>query len=356
MGGVYAVIMAGGRGERFWPLSTSELPKPFVRLLGNTTLVQDTVARLEPWIPRERIFLSIGEQHSLVARGQLPQIPAENFIIEPVSRDTSACLGYCALHLERADPDAAMLALPADHFIGDTAAFRHTIEKGLANLEGASGVIFGITPTRPETGYGYIQAEKPALPSKAWPVIRFVEKPDAERAEQYCRTSGFFWNSGIFLWQNRTLLELFRRHMPGTAEGLDMLRPLLGKSGADAERFRVFSSLERLSIDFGIMEKTSGLRLVPAVFPWDDIGNWASLERALPADGAGNVSRGPFASLEARGCITYSDAGTVAVFGTTDLVIVQAHGKVLVCPKSRAPDLKKIAAALSKTCQGERSS
>jgi len=348
MAGVYAVIMAGGRGERFWPLSTDEIPKPFVPLLGSKSLIQDTAARLEPWIARDRLFVSIGEAQVPVARRQLPQIPADNFIIEPVGRDTCACIGYCALHLERIDPEAVMLALPADHFVGDNGAFRRTMEKGLRNLEGAAGIVFGIVPTRPETGYGYIQAEKPALSAEAWPVVRFVEKPDAARAEQYCKTGSFFWNSGMFIWSNRNLLRLFETHMPATWEGLNRLRPLLGKSDSAGERLRVFSGLERISIDFGIMEKTSGLRMVPAEFPWDDIGNWASLERALPADAGGNVSRGPFSGLDSDGCITYSDAGGVAAFGISNLVVVQAHGNVLVCPKDRAWDLKRLAAELLK--------
>ncbi len=346
---VYAVIMAGGRGERFWPLSTDEIPKPFVPLLGNTTLIQDTAARLESWIARERLLVSIGGAHSRIAREQLPQIPADNFIIEPVGRDTSACLGYCALHLERIDPDSVMLALPADHFIGDSEAFRRAIEKGVGSLAGSSGIVFGISPSRPETGYGYIQAEKPAVPVEAWPVVRFVEKPDASRARQYCMTGDFFWNSGIFIWENRVLLELFKAHMPRTWEGLSKLRPLIGRGDSSDERLRIFSGLERISIDFGIMEKTSGLRMVPADFAWDDIGNWASLERALQGDAGGNVSRGPFAGLDSNGCVTYSDAGEVAAFGVKDLVVVQAHGKVLVCPKDRASDLKKLAAALSKS-------
>jgi mannose-1-phosphate guanylyltransferase len=346
MARVYAVIMAGGRGERFWPLSTDEVPKPFLPLLGSSTLLQETVSRLQPLIPLERILLSVGEAHSRIARMQLPQLPEDNFIVEPVGRDTSACLGYCALHLERRDPDAVMFALPADHFISEPHAFRRTAEKGINSLEGAAAVIFGIVPTRADTGYGYILAEKPAIPADAWPVLRFFEKPDAERAAAYCRAGNFFWNSGMFIWKNRTLLELFQRYMPETWDGLCRLRPLLEKGEARDKRARIFSTLKRISIDYGILEKTAGLRLVPAEFPWDDIGNWASLGRALPGDSAGNVSRGPFAGLDADGCITFSDSGTVALFGVSDLVVVQAHGKVLVCPRNRAPDLKKLMTTL----------
>jgi len=346
MPNVYAVVMAGGRGERFWPLSTDERPKPFLPLLGTTTLLQDTVERLRPLIPLERILVSFGAAHRNLAREQLPQLPHENYIVEPLGRDTSACLGFSALHLERKDPDAIMLAVPADHFITDDAAFRRTLQKGIDNLAGATAVVFGISPARPETGYGYIQAEKPAVGSDAWPVIRFIEKPDAASAARFVESGGYFWNSGMFLWSNRTLLELLQKHMPATYRALDALRPLLGRSDANPELLRIFSGLQRISIDFGVLEKTSRLRLVPAEFGWDDIGNWASLERALAADAHGNVARGRHAAVHSNGCILYSDAGTIAAFGVSELVIVQAHGRVLVCPKRLAADLKRLVTAV----------
>ena len=343
---LYAVIMAGGRGERFWPLSTNRVPKPFIRLRDSSTLIQDTVERIRPLVPAARIFISIGQAQADVARQQLTQIPRENFIIEPVGRDTSACLGFCALHLERADPDSEMLALPADHFIREDSAYRSTLQEGMENLAGATAIVFGIVPKRPETGYGYIQAEKPKKGGAAWPVLRFVEKPDAETAEQYVRAGNFFWNSGIFLWKVRTLLELFREHLPETYAGLNQLRPLVGRSGVEAEVLGIFSTLQRISIDFGILEKASGLRLIPAGFDWDDIGNWAALERVLASDAGGNVALGSHVPVETGGCIIYSEAGTIATLGVKDLVIVQAHGKVLVCPKDRAADLKRLVTAL----------
>jgi mannose-1-phosphate guanylyltransferase len=346
MPALYAVVMAGGRGERFWPLSASALPKPFIPLLGPRTLIQATVERIQPLVPCERILISIGAAHAEVARQQLPQIPGENFIIEPVSRDTSACLGFCALHIEKQDPEGTMLALPADHFVGDEDAYLDTIKKAISNLQGASGIVFGIIPTRAETGYGYILAEKPAVRADAWPVVRFIEKPDATTAARYVASGNYFWNSGMFLWKNGTLLSLFQQHMPELYRGLCRLRPILGNSRSDQEVAAVFSDFPRISIDYGILEKTSGLRLIPAHFSWDDIGNWASLERALPADASGNVAQGPHAVMESSGCVIYTQTGTVAAFGVSDLVIVQAYGKVLVCPKDRAADLKRLVTAL----------
>jgi mannose-1-phosphate guanylyltransferase len=342
MANLYAVIMAGGRGERFWPLSMDKLPKPFIPLLGEHSLIQDTVERIESLVPLEKIHISIGKTHLETAREQLPRIPAENFIVEPVGRDTSACLGFSALHIEKQDPDGWMLALPADHFIRDAEAFRNTIQAGMDNLEGATGVVFGIQPDRPETGYGYILAEKPASTADAWPVVRFIEKPDAPTAARYLAAGTYFWNSGMFLWRNRTLLDLMREHMPELDAGLCRLRPLIGRKESEGDIAEIFSELPRISIDFGIMEKISGLRLVPARFGWDDIGTWAALQRALSADDDGNICRGPHATLETKNCVLYAQSGTIAAFGVTDLIVVEAYGKVLVCPKNRASDLKKL--------------
>jgi mannose-1-phosphate guanylyltransferase len=343
---LYAVIMAGGRGERFWPLSTSKLPKPFIPLLGATSLLQDTVTRIQPIVPYERILISIGTDHYKIARQQLPQIPKDNFIVEPIGRDTSACLGFCAIHIEKRHTDATMLALPADHFIGDIPTYRKVITTGLENLEGSTGVIFGIPPTRPETGYGYILAGTPSTSSGVRPVVRFIEKPSAVAAAQYLTSGNYFWNSGMFLWNNRTLLDLFEKHMPETYAGLCKLRPLIGKEASKQELHNIFSSLPRISIDFGIMEKTSGLMLVPAQFGWDDIGSWASLERALPPNKDGNIVQGSHIALDSNNCVIYAQSRTIATFGVSDLIIVEAYGKVLVCSKDKAAELKKLVAEL----------
>lgn len=343
---LYSVIMAGGRGERFWPLSTNKLPKPFIPLLGSTSLLQDTVSRIQPIVPFERILISIGAEHYEIAKQQLPQIPEENFIVEPMGRDTSACLGFCALHIEQRNADATMLALPADHFIGDIPTYQKVITAGVDNLEGSTGVVFGIPPTRPETGYGYILAGPTTASREVRPVVRFIEKPDAATATQYLASGNYFWNSGMFLWSNRTLLELFEKHMPETYAGLCRLRPLIGKEESREELRNIFAALPRISIDFGIMEKTSGLRLVPAQFGWDDIGSWASLERALPPDAQGNIVQGRHVALDSNNCVIYAQSGTVATFGVSDLVIVQAYGKILVCSKDKAAELKKLVASL----------
>jgi mannose-1-phosphate guanylyltransferase len=339
---VYAVVMAGGRGERFWPLSTDRLPKPFLPLLGEKTLIRQTVERLLPWIPAKRILISIGEAQRRIAAEQLPEIPADNFIVEPVGRDTAPCLGFCALHIGSRDPEGVMIAVPADHYISDPVAYRLTMEKGIRALAGATAVVFGIPPARPETGYGYIQTHPAEGAAEFRSVIRFVEKPDAARAQEYMALGNYYWNSGIFLWRNLTLLGLLQQHVPALYAGLDHLRPWIGDEEKRGMLHEAFAALPRISIDFAVAEKMTGLRLVPAEYVWDDIGNWGALERALPHDASGNVSIGSCSSLEADGCISYSDAGTVAIFGLSDVIVVQANGKVLVCAKDRASDLKRL--------------
>ncbi len=343
---VYAVIMAGGRGERFWPLSTEERPKPFVPLIGPRTLLQDTVARLRPLVPVEQILIALGANHLDIASRQVPEVPAANFIVEPVGRDTAPCLGLSAIHLAQRDPEAVMLALPADHFISDPDQFRQTVRTGIENLEGCTGIVFGVRPDRPETGYGYVRAEKPAVQAAAWPVLRFVEKPDAVMAAEYVRSGRYFWNSGMFLWRNRTLLELFDKHMPEVILPLNEIRPMLTRKDARGEVLQIFSSLRRISIDYGILEKTSGLRLVPVGYHWDDIGNWASVARAVLADSSGNVAQGPSVSVQSSNCILYCEDGAVAVFGVSNLVVVRARGRVLVCSRERAADLKTLLSSL----------
>lgn len=346
MSNVYAVVMAGGRGERFWPLSTEQCSKPFIALLGPNTLIQETVRRLLPWIPRERILISICETHERIARTQLPEIPEGNFILEPVGRDTSACVGLCALHLERRDPEACMLAVPADHFIGDEEAYRTCLQRGVEHLEGATGIVFGVRPSGPDTSYGYIQARRESAQAEVWTVLKFVEKPDQTTAIAYAQSGEHFWNSGMFLWRNRVLLDLFRQHMPKTYRGLVQIREILGRDDPHRDLARIFSGLERISLDYGIMQKASGFRMIPVDFDWDDIGSWSALGRALVSEPGGNVSHGPHVSIDSTGCTVYSDAGVIATFGVSDLIIVQANGKVLVCPKEKAGELKRVVGAL----------
>lgn len=340
---LYAVILAGGKGERFWPLSTPEIPKPFLRLFSDRSLLQQTYDRAVRVASAQHVLLVVGEQHAALSREQLPELPQEHLLLEPVGRDTAAAIGYASMHLPH---DALMLVLPADHLIPDTAAFVTTMLGAAEFLSSHEGLItFGIRPVRAETNYGYLQSKRENAGSADFavhPIECFVEKPDREQAARYLRDPVFYWNSGIFLWRVSKIQQLIARHLPELWNGLQELR-----AEKDPDRIREkYSALQRISIDFGVMEKADRVFVVPASFVWDDIGTWNSLMRVLPADEQGNLLRGSIVTLDTTDCIIYADSHTMAVAGLSELIIVQQGGKILICTREYADRLKELLAKL----------
>ena len=347
----YFVIMAGGKGERFWPLSTELVPKPFVSITGKKTLIELTVERALRIAPLERIFVVLGREHLPAARRCLPRLPHSNFIIEPVGRDTAPCVGLAAMRLHGRDPDAVMVVLPSDHYVPDPAAFSRCIRETVkAARRGDHLVTIGIPPSRPETGYGYIKTgRKVSTPRDAdcFEVARYVEKPNLSKARRYLREGGYFWNAGIFVWRAEVLLEGLRTHMPDLHAGLtDFCRVLAagGHDSADA----IFARLPRVSIDYGLMEKATNVLMMPAPFTWDDVGTWTSLLRVLPGNDDGNVLRGKALALDTDNCVVIADTTPVATLGVSDLVIIASKNGILICDASRAQDVRQIAKALGK--------
>ena len=340
---VYAVILAGGKGERFWPLSTPENPKPFLRFFSVRSLLQQTFDRARRLVPDENIFLVVGEQHEQQSREQLPALQSSNLLLEPTGRDTSAAIGYASLYLPS---DALMLVLPADHLIPDTDAFVNTMRIAVEFvLQKDMLVTFGIKPIRPETNYGYINAAPENLGTQDDPVFvveRFVEKPDQQRAEHFFRDPFYYWNSGMFLWKVSAIQELLATHLPDVWNTLNRL-----KEEQDKEVFRrEYSELKRISIDFGVMEKAKNVAVVPATFPWDDVGTWNSLSRILPLDEEKNLSWGEHIGLDTKDCIIYSDSQIIATAGLRNIVVIQKDGKTLVCTREYADRLKELLAKL----------
>ena len=346
----YAVIMAGGRGERFWPLSSKHLPKPFLPLFGQETMIQETVKRISPLIPRERILIVLAETHLSVARAQLPGIPSHNFIAEPVGRDTAACIGLASLHIARRDRNAVVVVLAADHSIAGREAFAATIDDCLNFLTSHDYIItIGIKPDRPETGYGYIEAGGEIASGTDrlfYRAARFVEKPDSVQAENYLAAGNYYWNSGIFVWKNSTIQESIASYMPPLWEGLLRINSSLGSREEAVVMRREFAHFGRISIDYGVLEKSPAVAVTPASFGWDDLGTWTALERVLDPDEFHNVMVGKHVGKDTAGCIIYSKNQLVATLGVKDLVIVQAEGKLLVCHKEKAPFLKEIVAMM----------
>ncbi len=337
---LWAVILAGGIGSRFWPVSTPARPKQVLPLAGDRPLVVDTVERILPLVPRERLRILAGEHLAAAFSAVLPSIGADEIWIEPRARGTAPVLAWAAARIAREDPRAVMASLHADHVIEPAAAFRDLLAR-IGRLAATEPRLFtiGVEPTRPETGYGYIRLGD-ALPDAAgaFEVREFVEKPDLETARTYLLRSGYLWNSGIFVWRVDVLLAELARHTPELAP----LLPLLER-GEEAEFFRRAPSL---SIDEGLLERSDRVAVAAANFRWDDVGAWDAVGRTRSADADGNVRVGNAHTVDARRCIVWSEDGDVVVFGADDLVVVRAQGITLVTPRARAPDLKKLLAEL----------
>jgi mannose-1-phosphate guanylyltransferase len=338
--------MAGGRGERFWPLSQKTLPKPFIPLLKKETMIQETVERIKPLIPEERIIIVLSQDHFPVAQQQLPEIPVENFVIEPFGRDTAACIGLASLYIGRKDKDASMIVLAADHLIADREAFFRTVTSSLKFLVSNDCLVtIGIKPTRPETGYGYIELGEKlgAIDNESFFVVKkFVEKPRLSTASDYLKTDRYCWNSGMFVWRNSTIQKSLSVYMPELWDGLVRINECLGSEKEEEVMKKEFSQFERVSIDYGVLEKSSQVVVIPASFNWDDVGTWTALERVYSLDESENVVVGKHVGRDTHGCIVFSRDQLVATLGVKDLVIVHAKGKILVCHKEKAPYLKEI--------------
>lgn len=347
-GGFYAAILAGGIGSRFWPLSRETAPKQVLKVVGDESLLKSTIRRLEPLIPHERVNIVTNAGQAEIIRTHLAydgQAALPCYIIEPFGRNTAPAIALAAFRILEKDPDATMAVLPADHIIGDGRSFTQTLKAAARVAQDGRLVTFGIAPTSPETGYGYIKAGGASLKKvngfEVIPVDRFVEKPDLRRAKQYLKDGGYYWNSGIFVWKARVILDEVEKHLPGIRAGLDALRR--GAPIADA-----YKGMEAISIDHGVLEKASGIVVIPAAFKWSDVGSWCSLADVLPADDNGNVIRGRVVDIGSRNSIIFGCERVVATIGLDGFIIVDTPDATLVCPKDRAQEVKDIVGLMKK--------
>jgi mannose-1-phosphate guanylyltransferase len=347
---IHAVVMAGGSGTRFWPLSRQARPKQFLPLAGKLPLLADTVKRLPPLAPLGRTYVVCGPVHARGVRRMLPKLPKDNLLVEPVARNTAPCVGLAAIHVARRAPDGILAMLPADHHVARPAQFREALAAAARIAADGAIVTVGITPSRPETGYGYLEVgapldgESPVAGGRLAParVKRFVEKPDRPRAEQYLADGGYLWNSGIFVFRADVILEEIGRAMPELSERLAAIAATLGTRGYAKALAREFPRCPSESIDYGVMERSSRIAVVPADFGWSDVGSFAAIPEVRKADGAGNVSSGDALVIDGKDNVVLADAGRlVAVVGATGLVVVDAGDALLVCPRERAQDVKK---------------
>ncbi len=347
---LFAVILAGGIGTRFWPASRKALPKQFLPIASRRTMIADTAARLKGLAGPEETFVVTSREHAALVRKFLRKIPPENVLAEPTGRNTAAAVAWAALEIARRDPDSVHVVLPSDHVIEPVADFRRALQAAADEVARADVLLtFGIRPTSPATGYGYIEAGARTSGNDGIDVhlvARFVEKPDLARAKEFLSSGRFFWNAGIFLWSTRSIVTALTEHATATWQPL---------SRAVAERTveaieRVYPSLPFESIDVAVLEKAKNVRVVPIGFTWSDVGSWAALSDVHPLDARGNCAVGGarVVALDAQNCIVYGGKGElVALIGVRDLVVVRAGKAVLVCPRERAQEVKEIVARLA---------
>ena len=353
---VYGVILAGGSGTRFWPLSRERFPKQLLRIIGEGTLLQQTFERLMQHIPPKHMTIVTNDMQAESIRLQLNEWKddlGDNIILEPQGRNTAPAIALTALQLMNRDPEAVMVVVPADHVVKAGKKFMKAVQFAAKLAEQGHLVTFGIQPSRPETGYGYIQPNKRRRLGvqglfAGFSVARFVEKPDLPTAKRYCRSGNYFWNSGIFVWKASTILEELALHQPTLSKLLKGLKRRLGTEEFPVHLRKVYAKMPSLSIDHAVMEHSARSVVVPVDFGWSDVGSWGSLEEVAPLDKAGNVRNGNIIDVGSRNSVLFADRRVVATIGLDNMVVVDTPDATLVCPKDRAQDVKTIAHLLKK--------
>ncbi len=339
---MHALILAGGSGTRFWPLSRQGLPKQLLALDSDRTLLQTTVERVEPLIPPEGIWVCTTVELVEQVRAQLPSVPERQILAEPVGRDTAAAIGWTVRSMPPEVRREVVAVLPADHRMADTAAFRKTLELAARCAEDTKRIVaLGVTPRWPETGYGYLDLGEVLAHDIGLREVRcFTEKPDGVTAKRFFEGGNHLWNAGIFVFLGDVLLEKLRLHQPELARGLE-------ETARQPERTtEIYSQLPAISIDHGVMERLDDLATLALDCGWDDLGSWAALWQVLNKDSAGNANRGSVVALDCRDTLLYSDHGTVAALGVSGLVVVRTGDAVLVVAKERSQEVRRLVAEL----------
>ncbi len=342
----FAVILAGGKGERFWPLSTASQPKQLISLVGDKPFLAQSVERVREMLPDENIYIVTNQELEQDSREVAHMLPPTNVVGEPMGRDTAAAVALGAVLVESKQPDGVFCILTADHVIKDIALFRKTLGQAMALAANEELLVtIGIQPARPSTSFGYVEAGDPYATRQGIEFLRarkFVEKPDRETAHAYLDAGNYYWNSGMFIWSLAALKKAFKRHAPHLLELMEQLRPAVGRPGFVDEIRRVYELLPKISIDYALMEKADNIVMVKGIFDWDDVGSWPALENHFEKAADGNVVIGDCQSLDAHGNIVYSKDRLTALIGVEDLVVVQTEGVTLICPKNRSQDVKKL--------------
>ena len=345
---IIAVIMAGGKGERFWPKSRTACPKQFLSLTSDgRTMLQKTVDRLRPLIPMSDIYIITNQEYLHFIAEQIPELPLENAIGEPCPRNTAPCIGLAAALIQKKYGDAVMVVLPSDHLIHARELYLDTLRKAAIVAENERNLVtIGITPSYPETGYGYIRYVTGSGKNGVYQTAEFAEKPDLETAKQYLREHCYLWNSGMFIWKASSILWNIEHFLPELFRGIGEIMRYYGTEEFTTALNEKFPSLPSESIDYGVMEKADEIYIIPASFGWDDVGSWLSLERINPQDQNGNFFSGDIISVDTKRCTVSGDSKLIALLGIRDIIVVDTPDALLICHKNSTQDIKKILSEL----------
>lgn len=347
-----AVLLAGGRGTRFWPRSRTRTPKQILNIVGTNTMLAETAARLSPLVLSRDVWVVTNEKQAAAVRRELIKVPPSQILTEPIGRNTAAAIGLAAVHLVRKHGDALMAILPSDAHIADVAGYRKLVSAALAQAqEQGRMVVLGIAPTRPETGYGYIERGDAAASPNGTPsyiVRRFTEKPEINVARKYVSSGEYFWNAGMFFWRASTYLDNLRKFLPATHEALGEIAETIGTRRYTSKLARIYPQLENISVDYAIMERaTRGtnaqqVSMIPASIGWSDVGSWAAVYELLATKMGDNVSAGDVFTIDAEGSYFWSPKKFVAAIGVQNLVLVETDDALLICARDRSQDVGKV--------------
>ena len=360
----HAVILAGGRGTRFWPRSRVRAPKQLLNIVGKETMLQQTVLRLRTLIPSDRIWTVTNAEQAAAVRKQLPAAARKHVLSEPFGRNTAAAIALAAVHVRHAaEGDALLAVLPADHYIAQPVRYRDIVRAALdVAHELGNMVVLGIPPTRPDTGFGYIERMGENLRPEGFPVFtvrRFTEKPALPVAKEYFGSGRYHWNAGMFFWRVSTFLENLQRHLPKTHAALESLADHIGKRSYERKLRAIYSKLENISVDYAILETATRVEGTPRVFEipadvgWSDIGSWAAVYELLARQPGVNIFAGEGHAIDAEGNFLWSPSKFVAAIGVRDLVVVETPDALLICPRDRAQDVAKIVKLLEENRRKE---